>query len=112
MTTSSALVVLQGTKHPGGRIVHELSLLLGQLCCAILHNPGDSRQVMEHPWREPLARGQERMRLVRVLGKQAAAGRAPWGRRCHAWEYGPLSSTGPPGPRGVPMPPGLHPGKA
>src|SRR5215211_81357 len=35
---------------------------------------------MDHPWREPLARRQERMRLMRVVGKQAAAGRAPRGR--------------------------------
>jgi hypothetical protein len=88
MATSSAGVVLQGTQHPGGRIAHELPLLVGQFCCAILHNPGDPRQVLDHPWREPLARRQERMRLVRVVGKQAAAGRAPRGRRCHAWEYG------------------------
>jgi hypothetical protein len=69
MATSSAGVVLQGTQHPGGRIAHELPLLVGQLCRAILHNPGDPRQVLDHPWREPLARRQERMRLVRVVGK-------------------------------------------
>ena len=37
------------------------------------------------------------MRLVRVLGEQAPAGRAPRGRRCHAWEYGPRRGAGPPG---------------
>jgi hypothetical protein len=103
MATSSAGVVLQGTQHPVGRIVHDLPFLVGQLCCAILHNPGDPRQVMDHPWREPLARRQERMRLVRVRGEQAAAGRAPRGRRCHAWEYGLRWGAGPPGPRWVRM---------
>ena len=89
MGTGSAGVVLQGMQHPGGRIAHDLPFLVGQLRCPILHDPGDPRQVMDHPWREPLARRQERMRLVPVLGKQASAGRAPRGRRCHAWEYGP-----------------------
>jgi hypothetical protein len=82
--SSSAGVALQGTQHPGGRISHDLPLDVGQLCCAILHDPGDPRQVMDHPWREPLARRQERIRLVCVVGKQASAGRAPRGRRCHA----------------------------
>jgi hypothetical protein len=100
---SSDGVVLQGTQHPGGRIAHDLPLLVGQLCCAVFHNPGDPWQVMDHPWCEPLARRQERMRLVRVTGEQAAAGRAPRGRRCHAPEYGLRWGAGPPGPRWVRM---------
>jgi hypothetical protein len=68
MATGSAGVALQGTQHPGGRILHDLALLIGQLGCAMLHNPGDPRQVMDHPWRQPLARREERMVLVCVVG--------------------------------------------
>ena len=83
---SSNGVVLQGAQHPGGRIAHDLPLLVGQLCCAVFHNPGDPWQVMDHPWCEPLARRQERRR---IMGEEGAAGRAPRGGRCHAPEYGP-----------------------
>jgi hypothetical protein len=89
---SSDGVVLQGTQHPSGGIAHDLPLLVGQLCCPVLHDPGDPWQVMDHPWRESLARRQER-RLV--VGEHAAAGRAPRGRRCHGAEYGPRLDVGP-----------------
>src|SRR6266540_5250567 len=77
---SSDGVVLQGVQHPSGRIAHDLPLLVGQLCCAVFHNPGDPWQVMDHPWCEPLARRQERMRVV---VEKTAAGGAPRGGRCH-----------------------------
>jgi hypothetical protein len=93
MATSSDGVVLQGAQHPSGRIAHDLPLLVGQLCCSVLHDPGDPWQVMDHPWREPLARRQERMLVV---GERAAAGRAPRGGRCHGSEYGPRLGAGPP----------------
>jgi hypothetical protein len=93
MATSSDGVVLQGVQHPSGCVVHDLPLLVGQLCCSVLHDPGDPWQVMDHPWGEPLARRQERMLVV---GERAAAGRAPRGGRCHGSEYGRRLGAGPP----------------
>jgi hypothetical protein len=92
LAISSDGVVLQGAQHPIGGIAHDLPLLVGQLFCPVLHDPGDPWQVMDHPWREPLAGRQERMLVV---GEQAAAGRAPRGRRCHGAEYGPRLGVGP-----------------
>jgi hypothetical protein len=34
-------VGLQGAQHPGGCVVHDLPLLVGQLCCAISNDPRD-----------------------------------------------------------------------
>jgi hypothetical protein len=36
-------VGLQGAQHPSGRVAHDLTLLVGQLSCAVFNDPGDPR---------------------------------------------------------------------